>query len=192
MATDIEEKLYTPDDLLRMPDGKRFELVDGHLVENPMGVKESMVAWRLNSFLGEYALPRKLGQGFASDLGYRCFAFAPDMVRKPDGSFITQSRLTNDLLEGGFATIAPDLAVEVVSPRDPYREVEGKVAEYLRAGVRLVWVINPDTELVRVHRVDGSVAEVKRGDELSGEDILPGFVVPLALLFELPPNLPQK
>lgn len=130
MATILSTQIYTPDDLLRLPDGKCFELVDGQLVEQYMGVHESMVAWLLSTLIGVYALPKNLGRGFASDLGYRCFPFAPNLVRKPDESFICQARLSDTMLDDGFCTIAPDLAFEIVSPSDPYREVETKIDEY--------------------------------------------------------------
>lgn len=186
MATVICDQHYTPEMLLELADQKRYELVDGQLMESGMGVHESRVAWLINTLIGAYALPRNLGSGFFSDLGYRCFPFAPDMVRRPDGSFIVQGRLSAALFTEGFCSIAPDLAIEVISPGDAYRDVETKVDEYLRAGVKLVWVINPDRQLVRVHRADGTIDEVKAGGELSGEDVLPGFTTPVAGLFELP------
>lgn len=191
MATVVGQQQCTPDALLLRTDDGRYELVNGQLVESTMGVRESRVAWLINSLIAAFAEPRQLGSGFFSDLGYRCFPFAPDQVRRPDGSFILQQRLTAELFTEGFCPIAPDLAIEVVSPNDPYREVEGKVDEYLRAGVRLVWVINPERELIRIHRADGSVSEVRGTGELSGEDVLPGFSTPVARLFQLPPNLPQ-
>ena len=189
MATTISDRVYTPDDLLRLPDGKRFELVDGQLVEQDMGILEGRVAYLITGIIAAYVEPRQLGSGFGSELGYRCFPFDPNKVRKPDASFISAARLTADMFTSGFAEIAPDLAIEVVSPHDPYREVETKVDEYLRAGVRLIWVLNPERQLVRIHRLDGTVSEVSRGGVLSGEDVLPGFSTPVAPLFELPPGL---
>lgn len=191
MATVVDQQQTAADELLKRSDDGRYEIVNGQLVESTMGVRESRVAWIINSLIAAFAEPKQLGSGFFSDLGYRCFPFAPDQVRRPDGSFILQARLTAELFTEGFCPIAPDLAIEVVSPNDAYREVEGKVDEYLRAGVRLVWVINPERELVRIHRADGTIAEVSGAGELSGEDVLPGFSAPVAKLFQLPPNLPQ-
>ena len=75
----------------------------------------------------------------------------------------------------GHCRIAPNLAVEVISPNDSYEEVEEKVREYLAANVELVWVINPATRSVRVHRADGSVTDLDENSELDGENVVPGF-----------------
>lgn len=191
MATVCEQRTYTPDELLKLPKEQRGELVNGRLVEKDRGYLECRVAMLIGGLLAAFVEDNKRGSTFNSELHYRCFPFAPELVRKPDVSFIRLDRLQASMFGQGLATIAPDLAVEVVSPRDPYREVEGKVDEYLRAGVRLVWVINPERELVRIHRADGSVSEVRGAGELSGEDVLPGFSTPVARLFQLPPNLQQ-
>lgn len=189
MATIISDRIYTPDDLLRMPDGKRLELIDGRLVEQEKGVLAGRVASLIAGSLVDFIEKHQLGSGFGSELGYRCFPWEPNKIRKPDASFIAAERLTAEMFTAGFADIAPDLAIEVVSPNDPYREVETKVEEYLRAGVRLIWVLNPARQLVRIHRLDGSVSEVSRGGVLSGEEVLPGFTTPVAPLFQLPPGL---
>ena len=186
MATVIADRFYTPEDLLELPEGKQFELIDGQLLEKHMGLLECRIAYLITGLIAAFVEPRQLGSGFGSELGYRCFPFAPMRIRKPDASFISSQRLIPDMFSEGFATIAPDLAIEVVSPHDLYCEVEAKIDEYLRAGVRLVWVINPDRHVVRVHRLDGSVSEVSRDGQLSGEDVLPGFSTPVAPLFELP------
>lgn len=184
MATIIANREYTPDDLLTLPDERRFELVDGQLVEKEMGMWECRVACLLAGLLMVFVERTRLGSVFNSELFYRCFPFAPKQVRRPDISFIQRSRLPS--FHSGIVTIAPDLAVEVVSPNDAYREVETKVEDYLRAGVRLVWVLNPQRGLIRIHRADGSIAEVGRDGELSGEDVLPGFTAAVGPLFELP------
>ena len=110
----------------------------------------------------------------------------PPLALKIDASFIAAHRLTRDDLPTGHCEIVPDLAVEVISPNDLYSDVETKVDEYLQAGVRLVWVIDPGTESVRVHRLNGSVQDLSSRDPLSGEDVVPGFSCPVAKLFELP------
>jgi Uma2 family endonuclease len=93
----------------------------------------------------------------------------------------------------GYIYIAPDLAAEVVSPNDLAYEVEAKVVEYLDAAVPLVWVIDPEARTVRIHRGDGSVSWLRENDELSGEDVIPGFRCPVAAIFprktaKQPPN----
>lgn len=108
-------------------------------------------------------------------------------MRRADASFIHKDRLP--LIEElqGHCPVAPDIAAEVVSPNDLYYEVEEKVEEYLDAGVKLVWVVNPPTRTVRVHRADGTVTDLGEEDELSGEDVLPGFRCRVRDLFEDPP-----
>jgi Uma2 family endonuclease len=109
-------------------------------------------------------------------------------VRKPDVSLVLRDRLTAEQLEEGFLTIAPDLAIEVVSPNDSAYEVEEKVQEYLSAGVRLVWVVYPPTRTVHIHRADRSTAVLSSGDELNGEDLLPGFTCHTGDLFASLPS----
>jgi len=83
----------------------------------------------------------------------------------------------------GHVRLAPDLVVEVISPNDLAYEIDEKVDEYETAGVKLIWVVNPETKAVRVHRADGAVMVLREKDELDGEDILPGFRCPVAELF---------
>ena len=104
-------------------------------------------------------------------------------VRKPDVSFIAAARMTAEQWNEGFSKLAPDLAVEVLSPNELAIDVDWKLQDYLAAGVRLVWIINPETRIVRIHRQDRSVAEVHAGEELDGEDVVPGFRAPVAELF---------
>jgi Uma2 family endonuclease len=105
----------------------------------------------------------------------------PDTVRGADVAFISNERYSRLESKRGFLEVAPDLVVEVLSPEDRPGEVARKVAEYLEAGVRLVWVADPETKTVRAHR-PGS--EVREADRLAGDDVLPGFDVAIAELFE--------
>src|SRR5205814_10386571 len=107
----------------------------------------------------------------------------PRKMRKPDGSSIGQERLPEGPSSEGYLYIPPDLAVEVISPNDSAYEVDAKVVEYLNAGVPLVWVINPEARTVRIHRHDGSASWLREKDELSGEDVLPGFRCRVADIF---------
>lgn len=173
----------TPEELLLMPDGERYELVDGELVERNMGGKDVWVATRIAARLVQYGEAHG-GWAFGDSLGYRCFGEDTDRVRVPDASFIVRGRFPDNELPEGFVTIPPDLAVEVVSPSDNYYEVETKVAEYLDAGVRMVWVVNPQQRHVRVVTSDGEQLRRLTGDdELSGGDVLPGLSFKIAELF---------
>jgi len=172
-------KLFTPDDLLRMPDAVNYELVDGKLVERNMGMESSLIGMRIGHRLSSFVEDRRLGLLFGADAGYQCFPNAPDKVRKPDVSFIRSGRLPGDRPPDGHCRIPPDLAVEVVSPNDLAYEVEEKVTEYLRVGVPIVWVVSPKTQTVRIHRPRtsprGPVSGLTEDDVIDGEDVLPGF-----------------
>ena len=187
--TDLKTR-HTPDDLLSMPDGDRYELVDGQLVEKNMGTKSSWVAshlyHRIQSFLDE----RPLGWAL-TEASYQCFADDSRKVRRPDVSFIRMGKLPNEELPDGHCPVVPDLAAEVISPNDTQYEVAAKVEEYLAAGISLVWVVNPNTKTVQVYRREQSEAEyLHENDELSGEDVLPDFRCQLRDIF--PPEVNAK
>jgi Uma2 family endonuclease len=185
MATILSDRTYTPEDLLAMPEGKRFELVEGRLVEAETSALACYVAGLLVIELGQFLKKHPIGTVFP-EVAYRCFAEEENRVRRLDVSFISRERLRPEHLTG-FMPIPPDLAIEVVSEHDSYYDVEEKVEEYLRAGVRLVWVFNPQRRAVRVYRADRSVSEVAEGGVLSGEAVLPGLELPVQPLFALPP-----
>jgi len=177
----------TPEELLNLPDQDRYELVDGQLVEVNVSVLSSLVAGELSTHLASFCRQNGLGWVWPADTFCK-FSRDPNQVRRPDGLFIRRERLTAALLEASFITIPPDLVAEVISPNDLAYEVDEKVKEYLDAGVRLVWVINPELHIVRIHRLDGTLAGLSENDELSGEDVVPGFRCRVAELF---PTLPK-
>lgn len=174
---------FTPEDLLTMRDGDRFELVDGNLVEKPMSTWSSLIGSILHGLLQAHCLANKLGFVWMADQTFRCFPSAPNKLRKPDVSFIRQDRLTYEILHSGYCPVAPDLAVEVLSPNDTASEIEEKTEEFLRAGVQLIWIINPDLRTVRIHRANGTITGLHEQDRLSGEDVIVGFQVRVADLF---------
>ena len=138
----IVATLLTPDDLLAIPDGDRYELVDGHLVERSMGSWAGVVEGALFYLLRQFCIQTRAGFALGSGVSYQCFP--GNRVRKPDVSLILAGRLPDDRVPEGHIRVVPDLAVEVVSPTDIQYDVDRKVAEYLEVGVKLVWVINPE------------------------------------------------
>jgi Uma2 family endonuclease len=187
MSTAIaSEARYTPEDLLAMPDGKRYELVNGRLVERNRGAESSWVGTRLTSRLDRFCEDHNLGIVWAADNGYQCFAHAPGLVRRPDVSFVKKGRLSGDIAPKGWVKIAPDLAVEVVSPNDTAEDLEEKLDDYRTAGVPLIWVIYPELRKVRIIRLGGPVGELREHDVLSGEDVIPGFRCPLREILPRP------
>lgn len=190
MSTVLTEARHRPEDLLTMPDGNRFELVDGQLVERIMSMWSSYVAGRVYKRIDSFCESHQLGWALPEGTTYQCFRDDPDKVRKADASFIARERMTAaQALEPGHARIAPDLAVEVVSPNDKHYEVKEKVQDYLDAGVRLVWVVDPENRVVEVHRAQKPGTIVHEQDALDGEDVLPGFRCPIAELFQPPPGV---
>ncbi len=185
MATVISDRAYTPEDLLQMPDGDRYELVNGQLVEGNMSGLATYLALAIGGELRNFVRAHKLGVVFGSEAQYQCFPNEPRKIRKPDVSFVQIGRYSDEIMHG-FIRIPPDLAIEVVSDNDTYYEVEVKIHDYLSAGVRLIWVFNPPTRSVRVIRLDGGTQELAASDTLSGEDVVPGLAIPVATIFELP------
>lgn len=176
--------LTTAEELLRLPDdGFRYELVRGELRQmTPSGYTHGVIIGNLTAPLGEYVRTHRLGQICGAETGFR-IARAPDTVRAPDLAFIRQSRRGEEPFAEGFYEGAPDLAVEVLSPTDTVFEVEEKIREWLRAGCTMVWVINPKQRSLTVHKAEGPVHVLSETDTLDGEDLLPGFTLPVTEIF---------
>ena len=184
MATAAVDTPYPPEDLLALPDKGRYELIDGQLVERNMGARSSYVAAKLLRLLGLLTDAEELGLLFGSDCGYQIFADDPSRVRYADGSFMRRGRLPGDIPPEGHCHIPPDLVIEAISPNDIARAVEEKVEQWLAAGVRLVWVLYPDSRRLHVHRYDGTVSKLRLDDALSGEDVVPGFQCRIGEVFQ--------
>jgi Uma2 family endonuclease len=158
--------------------GKRVELVRGLLlVREPAGLRQGRVVATLSRRLSDHVEGHGAGQVYVGDTGFT-LARDPDTVRAPDIAFIHRARIP-DPEPPGYPDLAPDLAVEVLSPSNRPGEVLAKVADWLSGGTSLVWVIDPERRLARVYRQDGTEAIVPGGEALSGEDLLPGFACAL-------------
>jgi Uma2 family endonuclease len=173
----------TVEDYLALPDTRGFELDDGSLVEKNVGVRSGWVGGYIFLLISVYVRERSLGWVFPSEVGYQCYPGHPDRMRKPDVSFVRRGRLPLEKVTEPFILIAPDLVVEVVSPNDTVYDLDRKIEEYLEAGVRLVWVVNPEIRKVRIYRVDGTSGIVDERGTASGEDVLSGFQFAVADLF---------
>ncbi len=170
-------------DLINVPEG--YELINGQLVELKVGTESSLVGGTLFALLYAHCKKQQLGVALPSEVVYRCFPTGK-LARKPDASFVRKGRLKDDRVPVGDMTIAPDLAVESVSPNETVYELGEKVEQFLAVGVRLVWVINPQARIAIVHRVDGSMAKVREGQELDGEDVVPEFRCSLTAILPMP------
>lgn len=167
--------LLTADDLMRLqPPDKRTELVRGRMiVREPAGFRHGHIAMTIAARLHPFVRQHDLGRVLAAETGFRLFT-NPDTVRAPDVAFVRHERIP-DPIPLGFVPFAPDLAVEVLSPDDRPGQVLEKVADWLKAGTQLVWIVDHDRRQARIHRADASVSVVSESGTLNGEDLLPGF-----------------
>lgn len=175
--------LYTADDLLRLPPDARYELIQGELVEMapPPGAAHGNTTIRLSTPATAFVLDNDLGECFTAETGFQ-IAQNPDTVRACDFAFVAKARLPAELPKG-YLPFAPDLVMETRSPSETKRMVAGKVALWLRAGARVVWVLDPQAQTVTVHRTGHAPHTLNKGDTLGGEEVLPGFTLALDRVF---------
>ena len=183
--TTTETRLLTADDLLRLySDGVRGELIRGVLCETmATGQRHGRIVMNLGAELRSFAKPRRLGTLVGSDSGV-WLERDPDTVREPDIAFTSAQRLPLGEDALGYAEVVPDLVVEVASPSDSRREVNDKARMWLSHGVRVVWVVHPDTRTVDLHEADEPIATLGEADALDGTDLLPGFRIDVRAIFE--------
>ncbi len=183
---ELKSQVMTAEDLAQLPDrGKRYELrMRELLMMTPAGALLGRITMILAATLHQYAAQHQLGQVFAAETGFQIHS-DPDTVRAPDIAFVARDRIPPEGVPRGFWELAPDLVVKVVSPNDRAADVQDKIEEWLDAGVRQVWVIYPDTEMVWVCHSPKEVDVLKPGDTLVGDDLLPGFRCSVEDLFAL-------
>ncbi len=174
----------TAEELLRLSTtGRRYELVKGELYEMPLfGARHGCVAMQIGTVLGSYVWTSELGEVFATGTGF-ILRRDPDTVRALDAAFVATERLPAGELPPGCLEMVPDLAVEVVSPGDSAREVREKVDDWMRAGVRLLWAIDPATRSVTVYRSTDDFSVLSEDDNLDGGQVIPGFSANIKDLF---------
>ena len=168
----------TAEDLLKPGMPERADLVRGVLVvHEPPGFRHGEITVRLTISLGTYVDMHHLGRVVAGDAGFKLQS-DPDTVRGADIAFVSWDRMP-EKSPVGFPPLGPDLVVEVLSPGDRPGETLAKIADWLSAGTRLVWVIDPERRLARIYRQDGSESILGEAYALDGEDVLPGFACKL-------------
>jgi Uma2 family endonuclease len=181
MTTTLQRS--TASELFEMPDdGFRYELVKGELRKmSPAGGEHGVVVVNVTLLLGQHVKTNNLGVCCGAETGFK-IASDPDTVRAPDLAFVSRERIPEDGVPKKFWALAPDLAVEVVSPGDTFSEVEEKVEEWLAAGARAVWVFDPKRRSAAVYRSMTDVTRLSEGDELDG-DVVPGFRCKVSEIF---------
>ena len=174
----------TEADQLRMCEsGDRLvELIDGTLVRKTMGKREGNFALTLGAILWLWNKRVNAGELSGADGPYR---IAPGLVRLPDISFTAWSSLPNPTAHlQAVAEYSPDLAVEILSEFDRPAALQRKIQGYFTNGTKLVWVVDPRAYTVAVYTSASNSTTLTRADTLGGSDVLPGFSLPLAELFE--------
>lgn len=171
----------TAEELLRLPDDScRYALVRGELQRMAAaGFRHGAVIMNVAVPLGHHVKDHGLGVVCGAETGF-VLARDPDTVLAPDVAFVRRERISASGLPVTFWEGAPDLAVEVISPSDTRREVADKVASWLAAGTRLVWVVDPNHATVTIHEPDGTPRRLAEADVLDGAPLFPGFSLPVA------------
>jgi Uma2 family endonuclease len=159
-----------------------YELDDGILVEKGMGWYKSIVAALLVTRINNFLATSDLGKVLGADGPLKIL---PGMVKIPDVTFISWNRWPKTPPpRRPVPAIVPDLAVEILSETNTKREMDGKLANYFRAGVRLVWYVDPATRSATVYRGEDDFSEVESHGVIVGGDVLPDFCMSLRELFD--------
>lgn len=175
-------KLMTIEDVEHLPDDDhRYSLIRGVLYRMPPPKpRYGRIVSRINRVLGNFVDEYGLGTVYAES-GFALHR-DPDVLLGPDVAFIRADRLPDD--EDSYSDLAPDLAVEVLSPSNTPALVAEKLTEHAAAGVPLVWVLDPQRRTARVVTRSGSDRLLSADDELGGDMVLPGFCVLVDRLFD--------
>ncbi len=183
-STAIDTKMFTGEELAAMGDIGPCELINGRIV--PMtptgdehGAVETNIAAELQSFVREH----NLGKVRSGEVGIYVRR-NPDTVRAADVLYVSNERYARKG-SGAFLDVSPDLVVEILSPSDTWTDVTQKLRDYFAIGVRMVWVVDPTARSIHAYRSPTEIREFTANDALPGDDILPGFSVPVARLFEV-------
>jgi Uma2 family endonuclease len=179
----LTTKTVTAEELLAMSDHKWLELYEGELKNvSPANARHGSVAVQIAALLQLFVKPRKLGAVMVEG-GY-ILARNPDTVLGPDVSFVRQSRIPEEGLPEKFFDGPPDLAVEIISPTNPRKELLAKLQNYLDAGTPLAWLVEANAQTVDVFRPRLAVQRLKRTDQITGEDVIPAFSVTVSEFFQ--------
>ncbi len=182
MSTEV--KLMTADELLAMPDdGFVYELINGELIKmSPPGHEHGRVTMNIAGPLYDYAKRKRLGQVYAAETGF-LVEQDPDTVRAADVAFVRRERIEKAGPVQGYWMGAPDLVVEVLSPSDTVRRVEGKVAQWLKSGARMVWIVSPQMHTVTVYGSLTDIVILTDKNTLDGGEAVPGFQINVEEIF---------
>jgi Uma2 family endonuclease len=183
MATAVQTKLMSAEEFMAADLGEgTFELVRGEVVEVPPTMpKHGRICSKTIRILDTFGV--QSGYGYCLAGSAVATERGPDTVRAPDVCFFSQARWPESEIGDGLPPVPPDLAVEIVSPRDRPGEIHRKIGEYQEAGVLLIWVVYPQRRCVAVYRPGEAPTVLKEGDVLENVAELPGFRCPVSDFF---------
>jgi Uma2 family endonuclease len=185
LATPQTETLLTGDELLELGNIGPCELIEGRIVPmSPTGFPHGNYEGNFYEFLKTFARRNRSGKVVVGEVGIYTQR-NPDTVRAADVAFISNERFAKQKRPSGFLEVAPELVVEILSPDDRWQEVNQKLREYFAVDVKLVWVADPAAKTVYAYRSITNLRIFAEADTLTADDdVLPGFSVPVASLFE--------
>lgn len=179
MAVAVETEIKPEKEIALDPE-REYEIVNGQPEEKEMaGAKHGGVGSRLNRRLGAYVEENELGEVYGPDTAF----LIGGNQRLPDIAFVSAARMPAEGEPDGAWEIAPDLAIEVISPNDVYDKVEGKLWDYFAAGVKQVWLVSLSKRTITVYRSPVEPMVFTEDQDLVSEDLLPGFRCRLSEIF---------
>jgi Uma2 family endonuclease len=185
MGVTTTNKLMTWQEFAALPDdGQRHELIRGELITMPPPhTNHGFYSLNIAAPLRAAVRASQSGRAYGPEGGYLLDS-DPDTVRSPDASFVALARSPHLLKDGEYLRGSPEFLAEVLSPTDRLYDVEEKVEEWFAGGARLIWVVNPRRKVVIVHRPNAEPVTFRIDDTLDATDVVPGFTLPVAAIFE--------
>jgi Uma2 family endonuclease len=182
---ETSDQLLTVEEFEALPEELyRTELVRGKVVrEPPANFGHGAIAAQVGAMLHAHVRKHNLGVVVGAETGF-VLAPLPSTVRAPDVAFVSHERLPKEIGKG-FARFVPDLAVEVVSPSNSAREIAEKTFDYLDAGTRMVWIIDPRTRTLTVYRSSSDIRVFRETEAADVSDVVPSLTILVAELFPL-------
>lgn len=183
-AVETTDRLISGEELLRMTDVGRCELVKGEIKDMPpaTGHSHGRLEFRVAQRLGDYLREKDVGEVMVGEVGVYTER-NPDSVRAADVLFISHERLEQSQSEG-FLDVPPELVVEIMSPNNSWEDMRRKLKEYFDVGVDTVWVVEPSNRAVQVYGGIDDVQTLEEGDTLTGDRPLDGLSIDVDTLFE--------
>jgi Uma2 family endonuclease len=184
-TTAAPSKYWTDEDLLAVPEGERFQLIQGEFSNmSPVGGEHGLICTRLLVAIGIFLRSNPLGELFDSSTGFR---LDPENCFAADVAFVSNARLPEMMPDiKSFLRGAPDLAIEVLSPSNRLRQIEQKMRIFFSHGTTLGWMVLPEKKHVRVYSGNDEHLILDESATLEGSEVLPGFKLPIRDLFNYP------